>query len=121
MEGGFQRLQHWAVTRDSAERIGGIVAIAIGVPHRIRIGGRAGAREFPSHLVSIRGLHRADRHPGPPLARRDWRTLVFKLGTVSGAGVLKKIIIASLDQAGQSIGLDQNGGPRWKTDHPIAV
>src|SRR6266849_4923322 len=117
METGLKRFQRRASSRNNADRICDVVAIAVGIPNRILIG----ARDLPGHLIPGCRLLRPYRRPGAKLTRYNWRAAIFQLRASPAADAIEKEILANLGQAGLSERLDHSGGGGRNADHSVAI
>ena len=76
LEDRLERFQRVAISRHRADQISGVVAVAVGGPHRVL----AGTGILPGHVIAACRLHRADRRPPAKLTGDDGRACILQLG-----------------------------------------
>src|SRR6202035_2028747 len=108
LERGLDRFKCGAVAGGTdSNDIGGVVAVAIGTPHRVR----AGCSILQGHIVTASRLFRGDQSPAAELANGDRRTAKLQLRAIRCAVRIEKIIAADLRQTGRAKCLNDR---RWR-------
>ena len=110
IENRLERFQCIAIPRYRADQITGVVAVAVGGPHRVLVS----ASILPGNVVATCRLHRPDRRPTAKLTDRNVGAGIFQRRTRPAAAIKIKIYVCNLGQAGRSkragVGLDHRRG-----------
>src|SRR5260221_7557934 len=81
--------------RSNADRIGGVVAVAVGIPDRIFVG----AGVLPGDLKSTCLLLHPARLPAAHLCLENYRSVEFQLRAGPPADAIEAEVVADLNQA----------------------